>query len=409
MTAYANQHKFSGNVLIAQKGEILFQKAYGYANLAQQRPNTLETEFRVGSLTKMFTSTAILQLMEAGKLSLTDPIKKFLPDFPDGDKIQIQHLLSHTSGIRGYTAAPPPTNLEESISHFQFDVLGFTPGTQFEYNNYNYLVLSSIIEQLAGKKLPEVLQQQIFAKAALPHSGLDYAARKSADKAEGYMSNPAQPEWEQADDSRVAIASGAGALYTTIGDLYQWSKAISTEKILPKAALNQAWTVVQGNYGLGWIVNDVNGKKEVGHTGSIEGFIAALMYYPVEDITIVFLSNYGGTNGQQVVEDLRAVTFGEPYSLPQQKQEIALSEAILNRYVGTYQLNEHFSITVSVEKDKLYALAPGDAEKTELTAEAENKFFIKGPEIEVEFILENEQVKYMFINMHGGQKLTKVG
>src|SRR5687767_15263647 len=118
LTAYTDQNKFSGNVLIAKEGKIIFQKSYGFADRESKKPNTLQTEFRVGSLTKMFTSTTILQLAEQSKLSLNDPVSKYVPEFQNGDKIQIKHLLSHTSGIKGTTTTPEPTTLEEAIARF---------------------------------------------------------------------------------------------------------------------------------------------------------------------------------------------------------------------------------------------------------------------------------------------------
>src|SRR6476661_9668328 len=131
LSAYSNQHKFSGNVLIAKEGKIIFEKSYGYADINNKQLNTATTEFRVGSLTKMFTSTAILQLAQKGKLSLTDPVSKYVPDFAYRDSVKIINLLSHTSGIKGYTDSPEPTTLKESIERFRYQPLAFKPGSRF--------------------------------------------------------------------------------------------------------------------------------------------------------------------------------------------------------------------------------------------------------------------------------------
>jgi CubicO group peptidase (beta-lactamase class C family) len=408
LTAYSDQHKFSGNVLIAKDGKIIFEKSYGYADIAAKKPNTAVTEFRIGSLTKMFTSTAILQLAEAGKLSLTDPVNKFVPGFAYGDAVKIINLLSHTSGIKGITASPEPTSLKESVGRFQYQPLAFTPGTQFEYNNFNYILLSFIAEKVSGVSFPRLLQSGVLARAGMNHSGVDSKNRASANKAHGYTTNPATAEWVEPNEGNVAIASGAGGLYSTTQDLFKWSEAITKHSVLQDSLLAVALRPIQNNYGLGWMTTDAFGHRQIGHTGSIPGFIANFMKFPEEDATIIILSNYQDVDGRQISKDLAAITFGEAYNLPVVKKEVTLSDDVLNRYVGEYKLANGFSIAVSTESNKLFALAQGDQEKVELTPESENKFFLKGPETAIEFITENGTVKYMFVNIQGGQKLTKV-
>jgi hypothetical protein len=204
------------------------------------------------------------------------------------------------------------------------------------------------------------------------------------------------------------MASGAGALYSTTKDLYTWSTVISKKFPLNDSLLNKAMTPVQNNYGLGWMVGQSKGRTYVGHTGSIPGFIANFMKFPKEDVTIIFLSNYQDVNGRQLSEDLVAVAFGEPYQLLVKKNVIAMTGQKLEKYAGEYRLGNGFTITISVEGEKLYALAQGDAQKIELTPESESKFFLKGPETEIEFLHESNVVKYMFVNMQGGQKFEKV-
>lgn len=408
LTAYSNQKKFSGAVLIAKEGQVVFQKAYGYADLENHKPNTIQTEFRVGSLTKMFTSTVILRLVEEGKLSLKDPVSKYLPGFAHGDSIQIINLLSHTSGIKGTTLPPAATTPEESVERFHSETLAFTPGSRFEYNNFNYILLAYIAEKLAGIPYSQLVQQKVLKPAHMLHSGLDTKNRASANKAFGYVTNPETIEWVRAEQGNVEMAFGAGALYSTIGDLYKWSEAISSHQILTSSSLAMAMTPMQNNYGMGWMLSDDHGRTQVGHTGSIPGFIANFMKFPKENTTIILLSNYQDVNGKQLSDDLRALVFGEPYSLPVQKRVVAVPVDVLNRYAGEYQLPNGFIITVSVEENKLKALAQGDPTKMELTPESDTKFFLRGPETEIEFITEDSRVKYMFVNMQGGQKFTKV-
>jgi CubicO group peptidase (beta-lactamase class C family) len=408
LSAYSNQHKFSGNVLIAKEGKIIFEKSYGYADINTKQLNTAATEFRVGSLTKMFTSAAILQLAEKGKLSLTDPVNKYIPDFAYGDSVKIINLLSHTSGITGHTDSPEPATLKESVEKFRYQPLAFKPGSRFEYNNFNYILLSYIAEKTSGVPFPKLIQSLVLAKAGMTHSGLDTKNRTSSAKAHGYTTNPATAEWMQANEGNVAIAAGAGALYSTLGDLYKWSLSVSKHSVLHDSLLNLALTPIQNNYGLGWMTTNTFGRKQIGHTGSIPGFIANFMKFPDQDVTIILLSNYEDINGGQLSKDLAAVTFGEAYNLPVVKKEVKLSDHVLNRYVGEYTLPNGFSIAVSSESNKLFALAQGDQQKIELTPESETKFFLKGPDTSIEFIEEGGAVKYMFVDLQGGQKFTKV-
>ena len=403
LTAYSSQHKFSGNVLIAKEGKIIFEKSYGYADLKTKKPITPDTEFRVGSLTKMFTSNAILQLAKDNKLSLNDPVIKYVPGFAYGDSVKIINLLSHTSGIKGYTEGAEPTNLHESVAGYKYQQLAFLPGSRFEYNNFNYILLSYIAEKVSGKSFDKVIQS-VLAKADMKNSGLDSKSRSSASKAHGYVTNPATAEWIKANEGNVALASGAGALYSTTRDLYKWSVLSSVNDSLFQLAVKP----VQNNYGLGWMTSDAFGRKQIGHTGSIPGFIANFMKFPEQDVTIIMLSNYQDLDGRQISKDLAAVTFGEAYVLPVVKKEVKLSDNVLNRYVGEYKLPNGFSIAVTTENNKLFALAQGDHEKIELTPESETKFFLKGPETAIEFINEEGTVKYMFVDIQGGQKLSKV-
>ena len=221
LSLYTKQNQFAGNVLIAEKNKIIFEKAYGYADAANKRMNTLQTEFRAGSLTKMFTSVLILQLAEAGKLKLTDPVSKYAPNINGGDKITIKNLLSHTSGIAGNTPKDA-SNARQLVEGFKNDKTMFEPGTRFEYNNFNFVLLSYIAEKITGISYPQLMQQRVFAKAGMTHSGIDNSGRKSADVAFGHTLDQKSKQLVTMETANVSAASGAGAMYTTVGDLYKF-------------------------------------------------------------------------------------------------------------------------------------------------------------------------------------------
>ena len=407
LQAYTEQNKFSGAVLIAVKNKVLFNKAYGFADREAKIPATTGTEFRAASLTKMFTSTLVLQLVQEKKIKLSDPVSKYVPGLAHGEKITIKNLLSHTSGIRG-TTPPSATSLTHMVEGFKPDTLAFKPGEKFEYNNFNYFLLSYIAEKLTRTPFPILLKNKILTKAGMHHSGIDFEGRKSTNKAKGYVTNPNTQIWVETDDKeRVELASGAGALYTTTSDLYKWAQATCKQQLLSKELYRLAFTPVQPGYGLGWIVGEEYGHFKIGHTGSIPGFIADFILFPKDSITIIFLSNYQDLNGKQMEKDLVALVLGKPYELPKQKKEIVLTEDSLKTYAGIYELAPNMQMNVFVEKGKLKVIAPG-GDQVELTAEGTDQFFLKGPEIEIKFLRENGAVVSMFVNMQGGQLFKKI-
>ena len=405
LSLYTKQNQFAGNVLIAEKGKIIFEKAYGYADAASQRMNTLQTEFRAGSLTKMFTSALVLQLAEAGKLKLTDPVSKYAPNIVGGNKITIKHLLSHTSGIAGSTP-PAAINAKQLVEGFKSDSAAFVPGSRFEYNNFNFILLSYIAEKVTGTAYPKLMHQNVFSKAGMFHSGIDFSGRKSPDFAMGHTVDPKSKQLVRMETRNVATASGAGAMYTTVGDLYKFALALKQNKLFSAKIKQLALTPVQLGYGLGWIITD-NGKHfKVGHTGSIEGFRADFMVFPKDDKVVIFLSNLLPPAESRVERALAAIAFDEPYQIETAKKEIILSPEVLAKYVGTYT-SEVGNMVVSFKEGKLQVLAPG-GDTADLGAIAENKFFVKGPEILVEFKEEDGKVNAMSVDMRGGITFKKV-
>lgn len=420
MTAYTKQHLFSGAVLIAKDGKILFEKGYGLANIEKNIPNTPQTEFRIASLTKTFTSTLILQLVEKHQISLDDPLSKFIPDYPHGNEILIKHLLSHTSGIKSYTTMPDyfstwinePLSLTQTIDKFKNYPLEFTPGTKMSYSNSNYVLLSYIAEKASGKDLGTLYQDQIIRKLQLKHTGKDGNNRTSPDQALGYqtdMDDPQSGKWKPAMKMNIDIAAGAGCLYSSVEDFYAWDRSFYQNALLSDSMKKLAFTPVKDDYGLGWMISHDFGHLQIGHTGkSPDGFIANIMRYPEDNICIIFLCNYGDLDGRKLTNDLKALVFNQPYQIPQPKKEVKLSTEELKKYVGVYELNENFKLTLSTEDNKLFGIAPGDPQKTELTAEGNHHFYIKGPNVEVEFQEENGAIKYMILKQGGDMKLTKI-
>lgn len=407
LQAYTTQHKFSGTVLIAVRDSVVFHKAYGSASIKANQPNTINTTFRAGSLTKMFTSALIAQLAAEKKLSFDDTLSKYLPQANWCKGVTIRQLLSHTSGIRGNT---PPGALTPAamVGGFQSAAPAFAPGEKFEYNNFNFIILSYIAEQVTGTPYPVLLKKAVLDKAGMSRSGIDSANRVDRNKATGYTINPMTGEWVATGGGEaIKAASGAGALFTSTGDLYKWSRAIYNPAVWPGTSFQQATTPVKEDYGLGWIVRQRNGHLQVGHTGAIEGFISDMLLFPKDGVTIIYLSNLQDINTAAFEKNLIALALGEPYEMPKEMPEIKLSVKEMQEYVGTYGQDSQGRMVVQIEGEKLILTAPG-GDKMPLSVASKDHFFLKGPDIEVIFNRKENTLTTMLVKMGPGMLFEKV-
>lgn len=297
------RNHFTGAVLVARQGKVLLAKGYGYANAEWQTPNTLQTKFRLGSLTKQFTATAIMQLREKGLLSLQDSVCQYLQPCVEAWKpVTLHHLLSHTSGIAGYG--------------FEHKPLELAPGTQWKYSDWGYCLLGFVIERVAGKPYEQVLREQIFEPLGMRDTGYDRARTILSQRAAGYRL--VDGRLENAEYIDMAGPYSAGALYSTAEDLYKWDQALYTDAILPRSALTLMWTEVASNYGYGWMVSTpaspsqppwaLPEKFQVVHPGSINGFTSEILRFPDEQVTVIVLSNL--QDAHVVGPELAALVFG---------------------------------------------------------------------------------------------------
>lgn len=328
------QQQFSGTVLIAQGSRILLDKGYGWADEGQQLPNQPLTRFRIASITKQFTAMAILLLQEQGKLHVQDHICLYIAACPmTWQAITIQQLLTHTSGIPDYYDTFPqgqPVSPEQLIASFQSEPLDFAPGTRFEYSNSGYVILGSIIEHVAGESYAAFLEHAIFRPLHLEHTGYDQNAPPLPEHATGY----AQP-WVRAAYVDMSVPFAAGALYSTVNDLYHWDEALFTHSFASSASLMQmftpqvTWCDGQGtlctasecaaqentctSYGYGWFLyQEAVGQAYVlliEHSGDIAGFVSSNRYYPDQKLTLIMLSNLETFNPHDISDFIESTFF----------------------------------------------------------------------------------------------------
>lgn len=322
LTNLADQSLFSGAVLIGERGEILLSKGYGLADRAQNTPNTASTRFLIGSITKQFTAMAVLILESQGKLKVDDPICNYIPDCPaTWQPIKVTHLLSHTSGILDNISlfkSTAPASVSQGIDQLKTEPLVFDPGTDWFYNNSAYIMLGYIIEQVSGQSYAEFMQQAIFNPLDLSDTGLGLEAPGLAT---GYQDRfSTDPVLFTMD---IALVSSAGAMYSTIEDLYRWEQALSTEKLVPKASLEKmlspqipipADQVTGGqdwSYGFGWFLGKAYEKSVHSHEGAIQGFRSIITRFPDEQITIIILSNQGDKDVLTIENLIVKTVFGD--------------------------------------------------------------------------------------------------
>jgi CubicO group peptidase (beta-lactamase class C family) len=305
LRAYNEKKQFNGSALVAENGKVILSKGYGFANMEWQIPNTPDTKFRLGSITKQFTSMVIMQLVNEGKIGLDEKITTYLTDYrkDTGDKVTVRHLLTHTSGIPSYTSLPgffqnqsrDPYKVTDFIKKYTSGDLEFTPGSKFEYDNSGYFLLGAIIEAVTGKPYEEALRERIFKPLGMADTGYDHSNRILPKRAAGYQLTP--DGYENAAYLDMSIPYAAGSLYSTVEDLYKWDRALYTDRLLPSDAKKVMFTPVLNNYAFGWAVGRMkldDGKTEVatiGHNGGINGFATVIVRMPDTQDLVVLLDN----------------------------------------------------------------------------------------------------------------------
>jgi CubicO group peptidase (beta-lactamase class C family) len=409
LSAHVNSGRFSGSVLIARGGKILVSKGYGMSNYELGVKNTPQTKFRLGSITKQFTATAIMQLQEKGLLSVDDPVTKYFPAYKNAAGVTIHHLLSHTSGIPNFTNYPdyrqtmmlssPP---EKTIEKFKDKALEFAPGEKWNYSNSGYILLGMIIEKVSGKSYEDYLKENVFNPLGMANTGYDHNATVIKDRASGYqLGSKGLVNAEYID---MTIPHAAGALYSTVEDLYTWDRALYTEKVLKKSSLEKMFTAVKSNYGYGWAVEESKGRKRISHGGGINGFATMIQRFVNDDAVIIVLNNVLPP-AQGIHAGLASILFGDAPEVAKERAAIKVDTKLYDAYVGKYELAPSFIVTITKEGDRLFGQATGQP-VFELFPESEAKFFLKVVEAQVTFVRsENGEVGSMILHQ-GGQNLT---
>ena len=386
-----------GVALVAKDGEILYRKAFGMANLELGVEMTPENVFRIGSITKQFTACAILKLAEEGKLDLQDDITRYIEDYPThGHTITIEHLLTHTSGIKSYTGMlewtaevrkkdfTPP----ELIDFFKNQPMDFVPGEEFRYNNSAYFILGYIIELVSGTPYDSYIAETFFKPLGMKNSYYGSTSRIIPNRAAGYAMG--EDGYKNDDFLSMTQPYAAGSLLSTVDDLYTWYTAVMNKEVITEASLKQATTSYvlsngkHTNYGYGWFIGNIQGSPNIQHGGGINGYLTASMFLPEEHLFVAVFSNCTCTDPGDAAVKMAAIALGKPFEW----DSISLDEELLKTYEAVYTSEFDGDLVVSYSEGKLLAMRTGGSE-TELTPFEKDQFFVKKGTSSFHFVREN--------------------
>ena len=291
------KNQFNGSVNVTRGDEVILSKGYGFADFEHKVANSPETRFRIGSMTKQFTSMAIMILQEQGKLKVTDTLGKHVSGIPETWKnLTVHQLLTHTSGIMHSWALPGfvntmavPTSLDETLKRYHAKPLLFTPGEGFQYSGVNYFMLAKLIEVVSGKSYDEFMQEEIFVPLGMHSTGSDHPEVILERRARGYTNT--YGKLKNAPVIYMPVLTGGGNLYSTVEDLARWDRALRNKKLISQESYNALYRPERDNYAYGWIIQKQKDLLVITHSGGVPGFSSNILRIPEKKICIVIMSN----------------------------------------------------------------------------------------------------------------------
>jgi CubicO group peptidase (beta-lactamase class C family) len=409
----AEKNKAMGSLTIAKDGNVLYTRAIGYSQIngTEKKPLTAANRFRIGSITKMFTAAMILQLVEEGKLKLTDTLDKFFPQVPNAKKITIVQILWHRSGIpnvrreqnsQGNVNTIPVTK-DEMLALIVKATPDFEPDTKYSYSNSGYQLLGLILEKVTGKPYGEALTERITSKIGLADT---YLATGNIDvsKNEALTYMNFGDGWKPVAETHPSILFSAGAIVSTPNDLAKFIQALFDGKIVSKESVDQMKTIRNGELS-GMEPFTFAGKTFYGHTGGADNYGSWLAYLPEEKLAVAYTTNAKVYPVKDIMSGIMDIYYNKPFQIPA-FESIAVSTEVLDKYVGVYSTADApVKFTITRNGATLYAQPPGAGAAVPLEATAQDKFKLDNGTpagIVFEFDAAKNQ---MTIKRNGGQRV----
>ncbi|MFO8234068.1 MAG: serine hydrolase domain-containing protein [Bacteroidales bacterium] len=325
MKNYHEHNNFIGTVVVAKEGEILYSNGFGYANIAHEVENTPKTKVRLASVTKQFTSMLVMQKVAEGKMDLEATINEYIPEYPEpqGSKVTIHHLLSHTSGFPHYAGIPNftpdysrlPWEHRDFVELFWDLDLIFEPGEEYSYSSFGYYLLGYILEEVSGKDFDKLLEEQILDPVGMHNTGIIDHKTILKNEAEGY--NHSLDGFVKANFRDLSTALATGDMYTTVKDMVLWERAIAKNKLLDEELQSKIFTPNIDGYGYGWRIQKVGLNEEDsvqvnGHGGSTNGFQCLARRIPADDYYVGVFANVRPIARSEMVNNIIRVLYDQP-------------------------------------------------------------------------------------------------
>jgi CubicO group peptidase (beta-lactamase class C family) len=394
-------NKFMGSVAIAKDGKILYTRSVGYSDVDQKVPLQQRPHLHIGSISKMFTATMIMQAMEEKKLSLDTKLSAYFPKVKNADQISIDQLLRHQSGIHNftsdddyqkwYTQPQTPVAMLQRIEALDSD---FAPGETTKYSNTNYVLLSLILEKIYKKPYADLLKQKVATPLGLKDTY--YGGKIDTKKGEAYSYNYTN-RWVKEAETDPSVPLGAGGVVSTPADLIRFEEGIFSTKLVKPETLEQMKTK-KDVFGIGMFAFPFNEKQGYGHDGAIDGFSSMVGYFPDDKVSFSFISNGSNYVNNNITIVLCQAAFQQPFEIPV-FTTYAVTEAELAQYEGVYAVEgAPMKITFKKDKDVLTAQATGQPAMP-LTATAKHQFSFEQAAAVFEF---DPAAKTMTLKQGGG-------
>lgn len=401
LTFLNENNKFMGSVSLREGNEVVFSKAYGFADEENKIEATNTTKYKIGSITKTFTASIIMQLIEEKKLRLESKLTKFYPKVQNAEKISIYDLLHHRTGIKDYinqdslSVEDFATNDLKTVIYNKINNYEsiFEPGSQFLYSNSNYYLLGGIIEKLTKESYASNVENRIIKKLGLkntyyPNDKIDSSKKESY----SYIFNGTN--WEKAPEWGNNVAFAAGEIMSTPDDLTEFMFALFNGKLVKNTSL-EAMKGLKDGYGIALMQFPFGERKFYGHTGGIENFRAVVGYYPTDNLGVSLIVNGDNFNRNDIMIGILSIYYKIPFPFPNFDK---IDNSVLQKYVGTYASSEiPLKITVSTKNRELIAQATGQP-SFPLTPKSDTEFVFQTAGVEMVF----EENKFTL--KQGGQK-----
>ena len=357
-----------GSISINHEGQEIYNKSIGFADVQNQIKANELTKYRIGSITKTFTAVVIMQLVEEGKLTLDALLRDYFPKIPNADKITIENLLRHQSGLFNITNEQnfikwisKPRNREEMVKRIIKNGTVFEPKEKTEYSNTNYILLSYIAEDLDGKDYSVVLEDRIIEPLGLKRTQYGKEIQPEQNEALPYYLENSQ--WILIEPrSDLSGPRGAGAVVSTPSDLTVFYTALFSGELVSDESLKKMTDISTG-MGMGLGGGAFSNKNGFGHDGGIDGFQSFALYMPTENVSIAYCSNAVNLSFYYILKSAVGIYFGEDYDFPEfepSKPLLSLTSSQLDAYLGTYSSSDFpLKITITKEDNQLFARATG--------------------------------------------------